>query len=73
MGGAYDIDDALEGVRWSLATRADLYPVIPGCKSLRAIRTDEFRRVVNVSPVLRIYFRILSDDLVELAWIETVI
>lgn len=67
------MDDALEGVRWTLATKADLYPIIPGCRSLRAIRTDEFSRITGVSPALRVYFRIANDDLVELAWIEEIL
>jgi hypothetical protein len=70
LGGAYDVDDALEAVRWTLATRAELYPILPGCRALRAIRTDEFSRTTGNTPALRVYFRILTDDLVELAWVE---
>lgn len=67
------MDAALDGVRWALATNADLYPIIPGRRSLRMIRTDEFFRDTGFSPVLRIYFRIMSGDLVELSWVEEVL
>lgn len=66
------MDAALDGVRWVLANNADLFPVLPGCNSLRVVRTDEFARTGGLSPALRVYFRILSDDLVELAWVEEV-
>lgn len=67
------MDEALEGIFWTLSTNADIYPVLPGCRSIRAIRTDHFARPFGYLPVLRIYFRIISDDLVELAYIEEVI
>jgi hypothetical protein len=67
------VDDALTGVYWALTTKADIYPMLPGCRSLRAIRTDDFTRTTGRSPVLRIYFKIIDDTLVELAWIEEVL
>ncbi len=48
-------------------------PVLPDCKALRVIRTDRFSRPFGYLPPLRVYFRIIDDDLVELAWIEEAI
>lgn len=73
MGDAYDVDAALEGVYWALTTNADIYPVLPGCRTLRVIRTDAFSRTGGLSPMLRIYFKIIDETLVELAWIEEVL
>jgi hypothetical protein len=52
--------------------KADLYPVLPGCRALRVISTDRFSRPLGYLPPLRVYFRITEDDLVELAWIEEI-
>ena len=73
LGTAYDIDEALKGVYFLLAMRADLYPVLPGCRTLRMISIGRFPRPFGYLPPLRIYFRITEDDLVELAWIEEAI
>lgn len=67
------MDDALEGVYWALTTKAEIYPILPGCRTLRVIRTDSFPRTGGRSPALRIYFKIIDDTLVELAWIEEVL
>lgn len=54
-------------------TKADIYPVLPGCRTLRVIRTEAFSRTGRRSPALRVYFKIIDDDLVELAWVEEVL
>ncbi len=73
MGGAYAIDPALEGARWAVETNAELYPIMRGCRSLRMVRTNEFAGPAGDVPALRVYFKIISDNLVELCWVEELI
>lgn len=57
-------------MRWVLAVNAEVYPVLPGLRSLRLAVTDPFTTPAGRVPRLRIYFKIVDDDLVELVWIE---
>lgn len=70
LGGAYRLDDALRGFNWILSTQPELYPVLPGLKTTRLVTTDSFIGLAGTSPRLRVYFRILNDNDVEMLWIE---
>lgn len=70
LGGAYRIDQALDAVYWILSIRPEDYPVLPGLKSTRLVTTDRFETLEAATPRLRVYFRILYEDEVELLWIE---
>ncbi len=70
MGGAQRIDQALYAVKWVLSVNAEVYPVLPGRRSLRLVTTDPFTTPEGRVPRLRMYFKIIDDDLVELVWIE---
>lgn len=67
------MDRALEGVRWAVETNAEIFPILPGCRSLRMVRTNEFTGAAGDSPPLRVYFKIVNDHLVELRWVEEVL
>lgn len=70
LGGAYRIDQALNAVYWILSTHPEIYSVLQGLKSTRLVTTDRFETPEGAVPRLRIYFRILYEDEVELLWIE---
>ncbi|MDP9440525.1 MAG: hypothetical protein M3P49_17595 [Actinomycetota bacterium] len=44
--------------------------MLPGRRSLRLVTTDPFTTPEGRVPRLRMYFKIIDDDLVELVWIE---
>lgn len=70
LGGAYRIDQALDAIYWILSIHPEVYPVLPGLKSTRLVTTERFETPEGVVPRLRVYFRILYEDGVELLWIE---
>lgn len=70
LGGAYRLDQALEGVYWVLARYPEAYSVVPGLKRTRIVTTHRFEDAQGVLPRLRVYFRIESEDEVCLLWIE---
>ena len=62
----HDLTEVLAGVYWALKNNAEDFPVIPGYKTLRMVKTDSVRGI----PALRIIFRIVDDKEVALHWIE---
>jgi hypothetical protein len=62
----HDLTEVLAGVYWALKNNAEDFPVIPGYKTLRMVKTDPVRGI----PPLRIIFRIVDDEEVSLNWIE---
>lgn len=59
------LDDLLQGVEWAVAESPEHFPLVEGTE-LRIILTDEFPDV----PAFVIYFRIVSDTLCCMEWIE---
>jgi hypothetical protein len=59
------LDEALEGVVWALSTKPEYFEPIPGT-TLRFVRTIEFERENTGLMPLKIWFRILDDNAVEL-------
>ena len=73
MGNARHVDDVLFAVKWILGVNAEIYPVLPGRRSLRLVVTDPFTTPEGRIPRLRVYFKIVDETLVELVWIEETI
>lgn len=73
LGGAYKIDRALDAIKWILSANAEVYPVLPGLKSTRLVVTNAVMTPEGRIPKLRVYFKIVSETLVELVWIEEVL
>lgn len=70
FGGTYRIEQALAAVTWVLSARPEAYPVISGLKTTRLVTTDRFTDSEGTIPRLRVYFKVLNEDEVELLWIE---
>lgn len=61
-----ELTTALAAIFWALSNNADDFPVAPGYKSLRQIKTAP----VGQLPPLRAVFTIIDDQTVNLKWIE---
>ena len=56
------LDAALEGVAWALATNAEHYAVIKGTQRLRMIKTYHYTRDDVWIPPLKIWFTIEDEN-----------
>ena len=61
-----ELDDALIGVMWALRHNAEDFPLMPGYKTLRMVKTDAVRNI----PALHVIFKINPQDQVQLRYIE---
>ena len=66
LGDARRLDEVLRGVTWSLSENAEAWPIVRGFRTIRLAKTDGY----GDTPRLRIWFRILNDNEVELLGIE---
>lgn len=63
---------AIRVVQWLLSHDPAIRPIVPGSKGLRIIKTARFTKN-NVSyPVLRIWYRIVTDHTIELLIVDMV-
>ena len=51
------LDDALHAVRWALSVSPTAFPLVPGFKDTRIVKTDPIEFGPSVMPRLRIWFR----------------
>ena len=65
FGEIRHFDEALEGVMWALSTNPEYFEPIPGT-TLRFVRTIEFERDGLKLIPLKIWFRIIDENKVEL-------
>lgn len=72
LGGAEVIDEALEPLVLAIAARPETFDIIPGFQSLRMAKTDPIAYGDFDIPPLRLTFRIVDDENVELLWIEPI-
>ena len=63
------LDDALRGVRWALAINPTAFPLVPGFKDIRVVKTDPLEFGPSVLPRLRIWFCV-EGQRVHLEYIE---
>jgi hypothetical protein len=67
-----DVEAAID---WAVATRPDIFPLIPGSKFIRILKTDgdEFDGAgLKRPPPFRVLFRISNDDEIELLAIQEI-
>jgi hypothetical protein len=66
------MQEVLIGVRWSLTTNPHAWPRVPETRRLHVAKTNRRGVGVGAVPALRIFFRILAENRVELLHIETI-
>lgn len=66
IGKQSELENVLSGVYWALRNNAEDFPLIPGYKTLRMVKTDAVRDI----PSLRVVFKIRSETEVKVEWIE---
>ena len=64
------IDAALNVLTNSIARNPEAFPVVPGRDNIRMAKTDAYERDGANVPPLRVWFRRISPDMVELLGIE---
>ncbi len=72
LGDVREIDDVLETLMFALSVRPDSFDLIPGFTRLRMAKTDSFVVGGKEIPGLRLTFRIVDDQTVELLWAEQI-
>lgn len=63
------LDDVLRGVMWALSTNPAAFPIVPGFRDVRVVKTDPIAFGPSMQPRLRIWFRIDGRQ-VRLEYIE---
>lgn len=71
IGNARDLDAALHIVTWALCRNPEEFDVVPGTL-LRVAKTVRYIRGTTEVPPLRILFRIVNDDTVELLAVSAI-
>jgi hypothetical protein len=66
LGYGRYVDEALEAITWAVSIAPEEYPIIPGTKDLRVAKSRWYEREGIIVPPLKVWFRILDDDRVEL-------
>jgi hypothetical protein len=69
LGGARKLNSILEVLTTSIAERPEVFPIIPGFTHIRMAKTDKVPWKPAIKR-LKIGFRILSENEVELLWIS---
>lgn len=69
LGGARRLDNLLELLTCSIAEKAEVFPKVPGFKGLRIAKTDKVSWKPSIKR-LKLFFRILDENRVELLWIS---
>jgi hypothetical protein len=72
LGGHEKIDDALECILEALSLRPEGFDLVPGWEPIRLAKTVAFTYEGEEIPALRVWFRIVSDELVSLMYVEAV-
>jgi hypothetical protein len=60
------LDDVLTGLTWSISERPESWPLIPGYRTTRLAKSDGYGDTAK----LRIWFRIVDENQIELRYIE---
>lgn len=62
------VDEVLNGLVWAMSTNAEGFRVVPGLDMRAGFAFG--RHPVHPVPALKVYFRIVDENSVELLWIE---
>lgn len=65
-------DEAIAVLLWAISTKPEFFPVIPGTTQLRIAKTNFYEREGTFIPPLRLWFKIVDEDTIELLYIETI-
>lgn len=66
------VDEALLGLTAAIVRNSspDVFPLIPGFKNIQIAKTNSYTRGGVSVPPLRLWFRKIDDDIIELLAIE---
>ena len=71
LGDIVRMDEALCGLYSAISTQSALFPVAhQDWDEVRLARTRSVKSTVGVTPMFRIWSRILDDSRTELLWVE---
>ena len=71
LGNIKDVDAALNILTYAIARNAKQFPFVPGFDKIQLAKSEPYERGGISVPPLRVWFRQLNDDLIELLGIET--
>lgn len=66
------VDEALIGFWSAVCTNPEAFPIVPGRRELRLAKTGAYTRDGIEVPPLRLWFRILDENSVELLSVEPI-
>lgn len=64
------IDEALLILTFAIARNAEPFPIVPGFENVRIAKTDPYSREGVSVPSLRLWFRRIDENIIELLAIE---
>ena len=72
LGDPKRFDELLQALTWGISKRAEDFQVVPGMKEVRMAKTETISWPTKRVPSVRVFFKILNDNQVEMLWIEAV-
>src|SRR5437660_281803 len=66
LGNPVHVDEALNGLSWALATKPEVYEIVPNTSRLRLAKTKPYQRGDTMIPALKVWFSIEDDTTVRL-------